>query len=105
MPIAFALAIPLILGEAFVVVMFLTRGILVAQATVDIFDAVRLFCYDLLACSLFNAVDPAGSFTEGTFCFSRKRQANHQQGGKGQAAGDYDDKAFVPFQCRKFIID
>lgn len=73
MPIAFALAIPLILGEAFVVVMFLTRGILVAQATVDIFDAVRLFCYNLLGCSLFNAVDPAGSFTEGTFCFSRKR--------------------------------
>lgn len=47
MPIAFALAIPLILGEAFVVVMFLTRGILVAQAAVDIFDAVRLFCYGL----------------------------------------------------------
>ncbi|KIR42613.1 hypothetical protein I307_00961 [Cryptococcus deuterogattii 99/473] len=41
-PLAFALAIPLILGEAFVVVMFLTRGILVAQATVDIFDAVLL---------------------------------------------------------------
>ncbi|KAE8538597.1 hypothetical protein D1P53_004959 [Cryptococcus gattii VGV] len=38
----FALAIPLILGEAFVVVMFLTRGILVGQATVDIFDAVLL---------------------------------------------------------------
>ncbi|UOH81068.1 hypothetical protein LQV05_003730 [Cryptococcus neoformans] len=41
-PIAFVLAIPLILGEAFVMVMFLTRGILVAQATVDIFDAVLL---------------------------------------------------------------
>ncbi|OWZ45806.1 hypothetical protein C356_03065 [Cryptococcus neoformans c45] len=41
-PLAFVLAIPLILGEAFVMVMFLTRGILVAQATVDIFDAVLL---------------------------------------------------------------
>ncbi|WRT64949.1 uncharacterized protein IL334_001890 [Kwoniella shivajii] len=41
-PLAFGLAIPVVLGEAYVVVNFLTRALLVNQAGVDLFDAVLL---------------------------------------------------------------
>ncbi|KAK6903901.1 hypothetical protein L486_03476 [Kwoniella mangroviensis CBS 10435] len=41
-PLAFALAVPLVLGESYVVINFLTRALLVNQAGVDLFDAVLL---------------------------------------------------------------
>ncbi|WVF69993.1 hypothetical protein IAT40_004778 [Kwoniella sp. CBS 6097] len=41
-PLAFVLAIPLVLSEAFVVINFLTRALLVNQAGIDLFDAVLL---------------------------------------------------------------
>ncbi|WWC67754.1 uncharacterized protein I206_101666 [Kwoniella pini CBS 10737] len=41
-PLAFGLAIPLVLGESYVVINFLTRALLVNQAGVDLFDAVLL---------------------------------------------------------------
>ncbi|WWD22116.1 hypothetical protein CI109_106605 [Kwoniella shandongensis] len=41
-PLAFVLAVPLLLSEAYVVVIFLTRTLLVGQAGTDLFDAVLL---------------------------------------------------------------
>ncbi|WWC87068.1 uncharacterized protein L201_001954 [Kwoniella dendrophila CBS 6074] len=41
-PLAFGLAVPLVLGEAYVVITFLTKALLVGQAGLDLFDAVLL---------------------------------------------------------------
>ncbi|WVQ84119.1 hypothetical protein IAT38_006264 [Cryptococcus sp. DSM 104549] len=41
-PLAFGLAIPLVLGEAYVVVLFLTKTLLIGQAGTDLFDAILL---------------------------------------------------------------
>nr|ODN85615.1 hypothetical protein L203_04865 [Cryptococcus depauperatus CBS 7841] len=41
-PLAFILAIPLVLSEAFVILLFLTRGFLMGQLSIDLFDAVMV---------------------------------------------------------------
>ncbi|KAJ9101711.1 hypothetical protein QFC21_003049 [Naganishia friedmannii] len=41
-PLAFVAAVPLVLGESYIVLTFLTRTFLVGQAGVDLFDAVLL---------------------------------------------------------------
>jgi hypothetical protein len=38
--IAFVGAVPLVLGESYIIIMFLTRAYLLGQASVDLFDAV-----------------------------------------------------------------
>lgn len=38
--VAFVGAIPLVLGESYIVIMFLTRTYLIGQASTDLFDAV-----------------------------------------------------------------
>lgn len=41
MRVAFVGAIPLVLGESYIVIMFLTRTYLIGQASTDLFDAVH----------------------------------------------------------------
>ncbi|WVR04485.1 hypothetical protein IAU60_001489 [Kwoniella sp. DSM 27419] len=41
-PLSFILAVPLVLSEAYVVINFMTRALLINQAGVDLFDAVLL---------------------------------------------------------------
>jgi uncharacterized RDD family membrane protein YckC len=41
-PLAFVAAVPLVLGEAYFVILFLTKGFLMGQIGVDLFDAVSL---------------------------------------------------------------
>jgi hypothetical protein len=38
--IAFIGAVPLVLGESYIIIMFLTRTYLIGQASTDLFDAV-----------------------------------------------------------------
>lgn len=41
-PLAFIGAVPLVLGESYIIIMFLTRTYLIGQASTDLFDAVLL---------------------------------------------------------------
>jgi hypothetical protein len=46
-PLAFVAAVPLVLGEAYFVILFLTKGFLMGQIGVDLFDAVSVLVVPL----------------------------------------------------------